>query len=178
MRLRLSQRAATPSFRKKLVSVPVRKPAPEWFIRCHPAEEYRLATHVVELKEDREVYLVEPELWDALADERLFSPRLLVVSVTRSGTPFLWPARLPGPDGRLDSWSQSVLDAVNLGASSWVRVTSNMQASAYDVIEAPGIVDEPVWPYESMSEILGVGFRGRFIDSMAHPVLRRLRGEV
>ena len=180
MRLRLSQRnvANAPSFRKKLVTVPVRKPSTEWFVRCHPSEEYRLETYVVELKEDRETYLVAPELWDYLADERTFSARLLVLSVTRSATPFLWPVRLPGPDGRIDSWNESALEAVKTAQSSWVRVSANMQLGAYDVIESLGYADEPAWPAESMSELLAVAFRGKMVDSMDHPVLRRLRGEV
>ncbi len=178
-RLRLSQRSvATIGLRKKLVTVPVRKPSKEWFVRCHASEEYRLETSVIELKEDRETYLVEPDLWDVLADEGTFSPRLLVLTVTRSATPFLWPVRLPGPDGRIDSWSESALEAVKTAQTSWVRVSANMQLGAYDVVESLSYEDEPVWPTESMKELLAVAFRGKLIDSLDHPVLRRLRGEV
>jgi hypothetical protein len=179
MRLRLSQRSVTSvGLRKRLTTVPVRKPSREWFVRCHPTGEYRLETPVVELKEDRETYLVNSELWDLLAEEATFSPRMLSLTVTRSGTPFLWPVRLPGPDGRIDSWNGSALEAVATAETSWVRVSANMQLGAYDVIESTAIVDEPVWPTEPMAEILKVAFRGKLIDSIDHPVLRRLRGEV
>jgi hypothetical protein len=179
VKFRLPQRSvASVSLRKRLTTVPVRKPSREWFVRCHPLVEYRLETAVVELKEDRETYLVVPELWDFLAEEATFSPRLLSLTVTRAGTPFLWPVRLRGPDGRIDSWNGSALEAVATAESTWVRVSANMQAGAYDVVEAVAYTDEPVWPTESMNEILGVAFRGKLIDSMDHPVLRRLRGEV
>ena len=148
-------------------------------MRTHTDREaYWLDTFVIELKEDREVYFVSPELWPALAGESTFSPRQLVRAVSRDGTPFLWPIRLPGPDGKLDSWSQSTTEAAILAQTSWVRVAANMALGAYDLFEATGIDAEPNWPRESMSELLRVAFRGKLIEEMDHPVLRRLRGEV
>ena len=44
--------------RRELITVPVRKPGKEWWVRAHPDEAYWIQTLVVELKEDREVYLV------------------------------------------------------------------------------------------------------------------------
>jgi hypothetical protein len=38
---------------------------------------------------------------------------------------------------------------------------------------------EPVWPdLPPFGEILRIAFRDRRIDSLEHPILRRLRGEV
>jgi len=34
-----------------------------------------------------------------------------------------------------------------------------------------------VWPTESLKELLKIGFRDRLIDTVDHPVLKRLRGE-
>ena len=102
----------------------------------------------------------------------------MALTVNRNGTPFLWPVRLPGPDGKLDSWNTSAADAVVLAQSSWVRVAANMDLGAYELYEAPGIDAEPKWPAEPMAELLTVAFRGKMIDSMDHPVLKRLRGEV
>ena len=51
--LRLSQDFASAVGVKKLImTVPVRKPSKEWFIRTHPDPDYRLPTAVLELKED------------------------------------------------------------------------------------------------------------------------------
>ena len=68
--LRLSQDFASAVGVKPLITtVPVKKPSKEWFVRTHPDPAYRLQTAVLELKEDRETYLVSPALWPELADE-------------------------------------------------------------------------------------------------------------
>lgn len=73
-KLRLSQDfAATVGVKKLLTTVPVRKPNGQEFVRVHPGEEYRLQTAVLELKVERETYLVASELWAELPGE-LSSP--------------------------------------------------------------------------------------------------------
>jgi hypothetical protein len=177
-RLRLSPNlTAALGVKKHLTTVPVRKPSKEWFVRCHPDEKYRLSTYVVDLKEDNETYLVAPDLWDHLADESTFSPRLLVTAINKQGTVFLWPIRLPGSDGRHDDWSKSALEAANFATKGWVRVQANMSLGAYDVFEASRNVGEPEWPTLPLNELLRVAFKDRYIASIDHPVLKRLRGE-
>jgi hypothetical protein len=177
--LRLSQDfASAAGVQRLLTTVPVKRPSKECFVRTHPNPDFRLSTAVLELKEDREVCLVSPSLWPSLSSETTFSPRLLVTSITRQGVLFLWPIRLPGPDGRIDEWSRSALDAADVAKSRWVRVTANMALGAYDVAVASGQVAEPVWPGLSLQEIVKIAFRDRMIDEWDHPVLRRLRGEV
>jgi hypothetical protein len=176
--LRLSQDFASAVGVQRLVTtVPFRKPSREWFVRTHPEPAYRLQTAVLELKEDREVYLVAPALWASLASEPTFSPRLLVTAVNRQGVLFLWPIRLPGPDGRVDDWSRSALDAADEARRRWVRIVANMSLGAYDVAVATGQVAEPGWPSLPFQEIIRVAFRDRMISDPDHPVLRRLRGE-
>ncbi|MFO0892582.1 MAG: hypothetical protein U0790_25995 [Isosphaeraceae bacterium] len=155
--LRLSQDFETAAGVKRLVStVPVKKPSKEWFVRTHPDPAYRLTTAVVELKDgDRETYLVAPGLWPELASEPTFSPRLLITAVNRQGVLFLWPIRLPGPDGRIDDWSRSAMDAADEAASRWVRVTANMGLGAYDISVASGLA-EPAWPDMPFQEIIKI----------------------
>ena len=119
-----------------------------------------------------------PDLWDALATEPTFSPRVLVWSVNRQGVPFLWPIRLPGDDGKLDSWSQSAMDAAEAAKSSWVRITANMSLQGYEFQTATAQLAEPAWPDLTLGKVLEIAFRGKLIDSWDHDVLRRLRGEV
>jgi hypothetical protein len=177
--LRLSQDAAAGlGVKKALLTVPVRKPDKAWFVRVRPGAEHRLETCVVELKEERETYLVAPALWPELAGESTFSPRALFTAVNRQGVLFLWPVRLPGTDGKLDSWSQTALEAARLAEANWVRVQANMPLGAYDVFEATAPLPDPRWPDETLHELLKIGFKGRYIDAADHPVLKRLRGEV
>jgi hypothetical protein len=178
-RLRLTQDFATAAgVRRVHAIIPVRKPANTWFVRTHPDEAYRLETAVLEIKEDRETYLVAPEIRPELVAEPAFSPRLLVTAVNRQGVPFVWPIRLPGPDGRIDSWSQSALEAANDARDAWVRVSANMGLGGYEISVAPAQHAEPIWPDLPFAKILEIAFRDKLIDRRDHPVLRRLRGEV
>lgn len=177
-RLRLSQgMTAALGVKKHLTTLPVRKPSKEWFVRCHGDAAYRLETYVVDLKEDSETYLVAPDLWDHLAGESTFSPRLLITAINKQGTTFLWPIRLPGPDGRHDEWSKSSMEAANIATNGWVRVQANMNLGAYEVYEATGNLGDPDWPTLPFNELLRIAFKDRYIATLDHPVLKRLRGE-
>jgi hypothetical protein len=177
--LRLSRDFASAVGVKRLITtVPVRKPSREWFVRTRSGPAYRLQTAVLELKEDRETYLVSPPLWPELASETTFSSRLLIAAVNRQGTLFVWPIRLPGADGKIDDWSRSALDAAKEAESLWVRVVANMSLGAYDITVATGQVAEPQWPDLTFQQIIKIAFRDKMIDTWDHPVLRRLRGEV
>jgi hypothetical protein len=179
-RLRLPQDfGATLGVKKALLTIPVRKPSREWFVQVHPDESYRVQTAVLELKEDRETYLVDPELWPELAtrESSTFGPRAIFTAINRQGVVFLWPIRLPGPSGKLDDWNQSSIEAAAMAAGKWVRIAANMSLGAYDVFEATAKLPEPEWPEVSFGELLKVAFKNRYIDSLDHPVLLRLRGE-
>lgn len=175
--LRLSPDLSSLGVKRALLSVPVKRPSREWFVRVHPDESYRLQTAVLELKETREVYLVAPPLWSALAGESTFSPRALYTATNRQGVVFLWPIRLPGSDGRVDEWSRTSLEAANLAVSKWVRLQANLGLGAYDVAYAEQLPD-PEWPDLPFRELLRLAFKDRFIQELNHPVLRQLRGEV
>jgi hypothetical protein len=145
-------------------------------LRTRPGTAQALNNHEA-VPDDREIYLVEPSLWSALDGESTVSPRLLITAQTKQGTIFLWPVRLPGPDGRLDDWNRSAMEAAALATKTWERVQSNMGLGAYDVFTATGNWDEPEWDLPSFNEVLKVAFKDRFINDINHPVLRRLRGE-
>jgi hypothetical protein len=177
--LRLPQDYTTgQNTQKPLLSVPVRKPANSWWVRVHPSADYHLQTSILELKEEGEIYLIAPVLRLDLEGEATVSPRALYTAMNRQGVLFIWPVRLPQPDGRADEWSRTSLEAVELAMKGWVRITANQSLGAYDVHMAGGRLGEPVWPQVPFAMILKVAFQNRYIDSLEHPVLRRLRGEV
>jgi hypothetical protein len=176
--LRLSQDfAANLGVKKALLTVPVRKPDKAWWIRVHPSEDYRLTTPVIELKEEQESYLVAPPLWAELSAEATFSPKVLFTAVNRQGMVFLWPVRLPGPDGRHDDWNRCALEAAQIAQKNWLRLAANMAIGTYDVSVATASLPEPKWPEQPFGELLKIAFKDRLIDSLDHPVLRKLRGE-
>lgn len=159
-----------------LTQVSVRKPHRQEFFRAHPAPEYRAPMATLEFKEEKETYLVAPDLASELdAEIRRVEMR---VCISRSGSVFLWPVPLPADDGRSNSWNESARTAVEIAESKWVRMSSNMGAGAYDAAVAPEGVAEPRWPEESFSDLLKLGFgKGKLISSFDHPMLKRLRGE-
>jgi len=164
--------------KKTLATIPVKKPEKTWFVRVHPAEDFATQTAVLELKEEREIYLVDRSLWPELGSrESTFTRRALFTAINRQGVLFLWPVRLPGPDGKIDSWSQSALEAAVSAREGWVRVVANMALGAYDIYQATGDLPEPQWPDAPFLQIWRTAFKDRCIDSRDHPVLRRLRGE-
>lgn len=171
--LRLSQDfGAKLGVKKQFVTVPVRKPTRQEWFRAHP--EWELHTPILELKEERETYLVEPSLWEEHSGELV--PKLIVPTITRQGVVALWPLRLPGEDGRQDEWSRSAMVAAQMAKGQWVRLAANMPLGAYD-ISTSEVGHEPQWPEIGFDELVRIGFKDHFIGSADHPVLRRLRGE-
>ncbi len=174
-KLRLSQNyQELIGVRKALLTIPVRKPGRQEFFRVHPDKDRCLETAILELREDRESYLVDPDLWAELPGEIV--PKILFTTINRQGVLRLWPVRLPGEDGRLDAWNQSALEAAEIAKKKWIRLASKISLGAYEVFEASGDLPEPEWPDVTFQEILKIAFKNHFIKSMDHPVIGRLRG--
>jgi len=160
--------------KKKLITVPVRKPDRQSFVRVHPDDSYSLMTAVLELKDERETYLVDKPLWELIPQE--LSHRVLLTTITRQGVLSLWPIVLPGSDGRQLDWHKSALEAAQLAKKNWVRLLANMSLKAYEVYVASDNIPEPEWPEESFADLLKIAFKDRWIYDYDHPVLKRLRG--
>lgn len=177
-RLRLTQDfASTVGVKRLSLTIPVRKPSREWWITVHPDEGFRVQTGLLELKEDREIYLIDPDLWPELAAEATFGPRALFTAQNRQGVVFLWPIRLPGPDGRIDDWNKCALEAAMIATKKWIRLSANMSLGAYDVFETVTKLPAPTWPDLEFKDILRTAFKDKHITSLDHHVLRQLRGE-
>jgi hypothetical protein len=165
-----------PAVKKLITTIPVRRPSPQDFVRVHPAEEYRLNTAVINLKDDGEVFLVAPLLVRELEDECI--PVTLFTTITRQKALTLWPVRLPGLDGKDLTWWRSAREAAELAMNSWVRMKANKALGAYDLSTATGSLPEPEWPPLTFQEILRIAFRDFMIDSIDHVVIKKLRGMV
>ena len=174
--LRLDQSYAdTVGVKKLLTTVPVRKPNRQEFVRVHPDPAYRLTpAAIIEVKEDREVYLVMPDMAPILPGE--FSTVTLLTTINRQGTLHIWPVKLPTPEGRQNEWHRSAAEAAERAMKKWVRVTSSMSLGAYEIFEAGGDLPEPVWPDYAFEEILKIAFRDRVVDRADHPLVQRLLG--
>ena len=174
--LRLTQDfIETAGVKKHLATVPIRKPHRHDFIRVRGEDNYRDTFGLIQLGDNKEFYLVMPAVAVELPSEfRLFT---IYTAINRQGTLFLWPVRLPGPDGRQNERWRSAHEAAALATKGWVRISSNMNLGAYEIRVAASAMLEPEWPPEySFRDLLSIGFRDRFIDRPDHPVIRQLRG--
>ena len=114
----------TAGVKKLLTTVPVKRPSPQDFVRVHPAAEYRENFAMVDLKDDREEYLVHPTILSELTGEVVY--KTIFTGVNRQGVVFLWPVRLPAPDDRKTEWPRSAREAAELAMTQWVRMKANM----------------------------------------------------
>jgi hypothetical protein len=160
--------------KKLLTTVPVRKPNPQDFVRVHPAPEYRETLAIIELKDDREIYLLLPPIARELPGE--FKTAVLHTVINRQGVLHLWPVMLPTPDGRINEWHRSAAEAAELAMRRWIRIKANMGLGAYEIFEAASTISEPEWPETPFSELLRIAFRVRLVDRLDHAVIKRLRG--
>jgi hypothetical protein len=82
-----------------LITVPVRKPNRQDFVRVHTDPAYRLSpAAIIELKDDRETYLVMPAMAPALPGE--FATATLFTAINRQGVLFLPCSSTSTPCGR------------------------------------------------------------------------------
>jgi hypothetical protein len=174
--LRLTQDfVETAGVKKLLTTVPVRKPSKQDYIRVHPAAEFRLDVALLELKDDREIFLLTPAMAQELPGE--FFMATLYTVINRQSVLFLWPVKLPGPDGRQLEWHRSAAKAAELGKTSWIRVCPNMSLGAYEISLAGKTHGDPIWPEGvSFQDLIDIAFRDRFVNRLDHPVVQRLRG--
>ena len=164
----------TAGVKKLLTTVPARRPSPQDFVRVHPAPDFRENFAMIDLKDDREDFLVRPEIWPDLVGEVIY--KTIFTAINRQGVVFLWPVRLPAPDDRKSAWPRSAREAAEMAMDKWVRMQANMSLGAYEITVAAGEMAEPVWPDLSFQDLVRIAYRERMITSLDHPVVRRLRG--
>jgi hypothetical protein len=102
----------------------------------------------------------------------------LITAINRQGNVFLWPIKLPTPDGRTLEWHRSIAEAAEIAQKRWVRVKADMNLGAYLIYEASGTIPDPEWPDVTFQDLLKVAFGGgRLVDRVDHPVIGQLRGQ-
>jgi hypothetical protein len=154
--------------------IPVGRPSKDTFIRIHPSEEYQITVGTIVVQGDRkETFILAPAAMGFVPElEKITHLRL---AVDRQGN--LYIIDVPAVDpSRSNHWTDSLLAAVGLAEKSWVRIAANMKANFYDVVKAPAIKDEPIWPQATFADLIEIAFRGKIIDSPDHIVLKKLMG--
>ena len=176
--LRLKQDfSETLGVQRVLSHVPVRKPNKTNFIRVRPGEDYRMDVGIVEMKEERETFLVTPAMMSEPGIYELVVPARLVTYITRQGVLALWPLKLE-KDGKLNPWHESALEAARLAEKQWVSVRADMSLGAYQIFLATAELPEPEWPEHTFSELVRLGFKGLIVDAPDHPLIQQLTGAI
>jgi len=170
-RLRIDpEKLETAATKKLLTSVPVKKPNSQDFIRVRPESDYRETLALVELRDDRETYIVDLSAVPELRAECYFAT--VFVAINRAGVVFLWPVKVPATDRKASEWHTSAAVAAQHAMRSWVRVKSNMGLGAYEIFEAVGDnIPEPDWPEHTYNVLIRIGFKDKVIRDLGHPVV-------
>ncbi len=158
--------------------IELRKPNEQEFFRTSPHKHPRLIVGGIIDKQDMsKLYVVLPSLLDEV---RVRFPKHLrihelVLTQTQAGAVMLWG--VPQGEDRGGSWNSTKRDACHKGESRWTNMSSGRGQYDVTTIDNPREVDWASFP--PMSEILRQALsEGRLIDSMDHPLLKKLRGEI
>jgi hypothetical protein len=173
--LRLDQSfTETVAVKKLLTTIPVRRPSRQTFFRVHPDPQYRDQFPIIDLKDDREEYIVARSLVPELAGEIVL--KQLCLAVSRQGVVFFLPLRLPSPDGKDMEWWRSLREHAVLAQTRWIRVVPNQGLGAYEAWVAADNLSEPEWPELKFWDLIKIAFKDYLITDLNHPVVKRLRG--
>ena len=166
------------STERVLTAVPVRKPKRDEFFRVHTGEDFTMDALVVERDDDldREVYVVVPGCAEAVLEVarrvRLFT------CISKRGTVFLWPCKLPVESSSGRRYAETALKIAQHAETLWVRMWGDRSLGGYTMVKAKGNLEEPKWPDKTFRELLRIAFENRIIDRPDHPVIRELNGDL
>lgn len=174
----------TPIITKRVVtSIPVRKPRPGIeFFRIRPEEEWHFNTYLLDLGgkgEGEGKYLLIPELYPDVIETKKLKLVTFYTGITfGSQDLFLSDIALPASDGEDNEYNRTRRIAYNLAKEKWVKLQTD--EGSYSTVLAMSNLPEPVWPEEpiNMIKALEIAFKDKLIESIDHPVLKKIRGEL
>jgi hypothetical protein len=170
--------AAAISAQASTKPVELRKPNDQEFFRTSPHQHQRLLVGAIADKQDMsKLYVVHPSLLDEV---RLRFPKHvriceLVLTQSLVGAANLWG--VPLSEDRGGSWNSTQREACHKGQSQWTNMAAGR--GQYDVTTIKNSREVDWISFPPLSEILRQALSdGRLIDSMDHPLLRKLGGEI
>jgi hypothetical protein len=146
------------------------------FSRVHPGDDYKFTIYVVDAKDSNEVYIATPKMAPLLG--QMAQPKILRLAVDNAGTPRLIAQPIIDQSARTSLWTTTMLGAIERAETEWVRIESNMDSQQYLVIVAASDLGEPIWPDQSMDQLIEAVFLGRVISQEDHPLIQQLQGKL
>lgn len=122
-----------------------------------------------------ELYLLDPAVVPLVGDEAFKAT--IYIAVNRQMDPFLWPCREPDEE-RVNEWHTTLQLAAEAAQEQWIRVRANMGVGGYEyyTLGADVVPADPVFPKETLEEMLELSFKDFYIQDADHIVVRKLEG--
>ena len=162
-----------------IVTIGVSKiPGKNEFFRTHPTFRPIVPILDLEVGMEKQFFAANEDMKKALASIGIsVSEHTLYLTVTSRGAVKIVPIRNAGKDGEQNEYARTKEMGLADGINRWVRIYTDQEDKAYRVYPAP--VDrfpDPVWPELSEARIFRLAFRdrGHLIDSLEHPVFKKL----
>lgn len=153
--------------------LPVRNPGKMEFVRVMPDPAYHACVCILADTRSDTIYVVDPELRADLEGD--VGTAEITVATNQDGEFFVWLAKLPPYEN--EPFGVTRMAALNQAKTTWTRLRVRADRKGYDAIPAAKSFPEPEWPAASFDELFQASFADRIIDSLDHPVVKRLRGE-
>lgn len=158
----------------QILKVAIRKPTKHEFIRVRPGDDWKCKVLTYKSGDADVLFVVAPPMLSAL--QQLTTPTQLHTAINQDGIVFLLPVTLPSSDGKPNSWNDTKAAAVKEAETDWVRIVANQDRRAYDINLPVNPKPDPEWPDYSFDELLKLAFKGNVIDSIDHPIVKKILG--
>lgn len=159
------------------VVIEARKPRKEEFVRVHSNPAYQAVLPLLvpgQPKKRREdnLYFLHPNLAIPSDLEHFVHDHLVAAAITSEGVPFLYTLKCSDTE-----WYDSGVEAMRQATDHWVHVIPHQAESRYVTVRAIAELGEPRFPDLPLSVYFERAFSKHVIDSLEHPVVRKLRGD-
>jgi hypothetical protein len=159
-----------------------RRPRDGAFFRVNPDPAYQIDVLLHTEKDERgmegDTYFVD---WifaeEVLASDyaMFFQPARLYLAMERYATkPYVHYVKSPREGQGDHDWWLSSRTVTERAMKEWVQPYN--AGNGYDYHPPQRDIPDPVWPQAPFGQILQIAFRGRFIDSWDHEVMKALVG--
>jgi hypothetical protein len=159
-----------------------KKPREGAFFRVNPDPAYQIDVLLYTEKDERnmegETYLVDWIFSDEVLGSEwavFFQPACVYLAIERFSTkPYVHYVKSPREGRKDNDWWVSSRTITEKAMQEWVQPYN--AGNSYDLHPALRDIPDPVWPDTPFGQILQVAFKGRFIDSWDHEVMKALVG--
>ncbi len=159
--------------------LPIRMPKKdEYFRACHDKNYSETAMIYYDQTEDGvDIYLVLPAVWPLFYTHDTGVRAILTLAVNRAGHNFILVNKYPIPGNKLSvEWFNHRRKYTADAKTTWLKVKANMGQGCYRVTPAEDQSPVPAFSEKPFGELLALAFGEHIIDTVNHPIARKIRG--